>query len=227
MDADKNFYFMEMNTRLQVEHPVTEWITGYDLVKLQIQIAAGQKLTLKQEDVAFRGHAVECRVYAEDPASNFMPSPGKITSLNTPGGPGVRDDSGVYPGFEVPIHYDPLISKLTAWGADRGEAIQRMARALGEYKIGGIKTNLWFHRQLMTHAAFLAAELDTGFIDRHPELLQRRETDQHADLALAAAAIKHFKDERKRAMREEAQPAAEANGWKDFNRMAMLFGRGA
>ncbi len=226
MDPDKNFYFMEMNTRLQVEHPVTEWVTGLDLVSLQIQIAAGEKLTLVQDDIQLRGHAIECRVYAEDPANNFMPSPGKITSLTTPGGLGVRDDSGVYAGFEVPIHYDPMISKLSTWGADRHEAIRRMARALGEYKIGGIRTNLWFHRLLMQHPVFIEGALDTGFIDAYPELLTKTENPDQADLALIAAAIKHYKDKTKQASREDDGETAAANGWKSFNRMAMLLSRG-
>lgn len=191
MDADQNIYFMEMNTRLQVEHPVTEWITGLDLVRLQIQIAANLPLALTQDQVVFRGHALECRIYAEDPAKNFMPSPGLITSLATPNGFGVRDDSGVFQGYEVPIYYDPMISKLSTWGATREEAIQRMVRALGEYKIGGIRTNLAFHRHLMANPDFRAGDMDTSFIERHPELLEVDSSKKAQDMALVAAAI-HF-----------------------------------
>ncbi len=221
MDKDKNFYFMEMNTRLQVEHPVTEWVTGKDLVRIQIAIAAGKKLDMAQEDVVMRGHAIECRIYAEDPSRNFMPSPGKITGLSTPSGLGVRDDSGVYQGYEVPIHYDPMISKLTAWGADRDEAIQRMARALGEYKVGGIKTNLWFHRQLMQNQAFIDGDLDTGFIDKHPELLEKQSDEENRDMALIAAAIRYYKEKTKPASADSnAKPAQSV--WKTHGRRSMM-----
>src|SRR6266852_5575123 len=142
VDADRNFYFLEMNTRLQVEHPVTELVTGLDLVKLQIRIAAGEPLELSQEDIGWRGAAIECRVYAEDPDQNFFPSPGKITRMVEPSGPGVRLDSGVYEGFTVPIDYDPLLAKLAVWGGTREDAIERMSRCLGEYHIAGIRTNL-------------------------------------------------------------------------------------
>ena len=144
VDVQRNFYFLEMNTRLQVEHPVTELVTGIDLVREQIRIAAGEKLTIQQADVQWNGHALECRVYAEDPEKNFLPSPGKITKLRTPSGPGVRDDSGVYEGWEVPLFYDPMISKLATYGATREEAINRMQRALREYYVGGIKTTIPF-----------------------------------------------------------------------------------
>lgn len=225
MDADKNFYFMEMNTRLQVEHPVTEWVTGVDLVRLQIQIAAGMEMHLKQDDIKMHGHSIECRVYAEDPAKNFMPCPGVITGLSTPSGLGVRDDSGVYQGFEVPIHYDPMISKLTTWGHDREEAIDRMMRALGEYKVSGIKTNLWFHRRLMINEAFRKAELDTGFIANHPELFEQEE-EAMKDMALVAAAIRHFQNEVKRNQAGAAkQGDGNANRWRDYARSVGV-GRG-
>ena len=167
VDAERNFYFLEMNTRLQVEHPVTEWVTGIDLVKEQLRIAAGEKLGLRQEDVEWRGAALECRIYAEDPANNFFPSPGKISLLRTPSGPGVRDDTGIYEGWTVPVFYDPLLSKLVTWGKDRSEAIARMQRALGEYQVAGIKTNLSFFRSILSHEQFLAGELGTGFIDKY------------------------------------------------------------
>ncbi|HEY4492094.1 MAG TPA: acetyl-CoA carboxylase biotin carboxylase subunit, partial [Acidobacteriota bacterium] len=142
VDGEQNFYFLEMNTRLQVEHPVTEMVTGIDIVKQQIKIAAGEALPFTQKDVTFKGAALECRIYAEDPDRNFLPSPGRILALSVPGGPGIRDDSGISGGFEVSIHYDPLLSKLVAWGSSRHEAVQRMTRALEEYKVVGIKTTI-------------------------------------------------------------------------------------
>src|SRR5499427_9762352 len=142
VDAARNFYFLEVNTRLQVEHPVTEAVTGLDLVKLQIHIAAGEPLPFQQEDVLLRGHAIECRLYAEDPDNNFFPSPGKIVERMVPSGPGIRLDEGVYAGWTVPMEYDPLLGKLIAWGGDRREAIARLRRALGEYRVTGIKTNV-------------------------------------------------------------------------------------
>jgi acetyl-CoA carboxylase biotin carboxylase subunit len=168
-DVTRDFYFLEMNTRLQVEHPVTELVTGLDLVREQIRVAAGLPLSFTQDEVRLTGHAVECRVYAEDPGQNFMPSPGRITSLRAPAGPGVRDDGGVYEGAEVSIHYDPLISKLATWGRTRDEAIERMRRALDEYTVGGIKTTLPFFREVMRDAEFVAGRLDTAFISRFNE----------------------------------------------------------
>ena len=161
-----DFYFMEMNTRLQVEHPVTELVTGLDLVKAQLRVAAGEKLPWRQDDIRLSGHAVECRVYAEDPDNNFLPSPGLITELDRPFGPGIRLDGGVYEGWRVPLDYDPLLAKLVCWGADRGEAIARLTRALDEYRIGGIQTNLSFFRRLVSREDFLAGDMDTGLIER-------------------------------------------------------------
>ncbi|HEY2498017.1 MAG TPA: acetyl-CoA carboxylase biotin carboxylase subunit [Candidatus Angelobacter sp.] len=166
VDAKHNFYFLEMNTRLQVEHPVTELVTGLDLVHLQMRIACGEKLPFRQEDVTFRGHAIECRIYAEDPDNNFFPSPGKITSLLRPSGPGVREDSGVYQDWKVPLDYDPMLSKLIIHAADRPSAIARMRRALDEYFVGGIKTNLSLFRRILEHPDFVAGRIDTGFLDR-------------------------------------------------------------
>jgi acetyl-CoA carboxylase, biotin carboxylase subunit len=165
-DQNRNFYFLEMNTRLQVEHPVTELVTGFDLVHLQLRIAAGERLPFKQEDVKMRGHAIECRVYAEDPDNNFFPSPGKITLLLGPAGPGIRRDSGVYEGYEVPLDYDPLLAKLIGFGDTREQAIQRLQRALHEYFVGGIKTNLSLFRRVLADPCFVAGRLDTGFLDR-------------------------------------------------------------
>ena len=165
-DVTREFYFLEMNTRLQVEHPVTELVTGLDLVREQISVAAGNPLSFTQAEVRWQGHAIECRVYAEDPASNFLPSPGRITFLRVPAGPGIRDDGGVTEGDEVSIYYDPMISKLAAWGRDRAEAIDRMRRALDEYAVGGISTTLPFFREVIRDQEFIDAQLDTGFIER-------------------------------------------------------------
>ncbi|HET9182053.1 MAG TPA: acetyl-CoA carboxylase biotin carboxylase subunit [Candidatus Angelobacter sp.] len=166
VDAERNFYFLEMNTRLQVEHPVTESVTGLDLVHLQFRIAAGEKLPFRQEDLQLRGHAIECRIYAEDPDNNFFPSPGKIGKLLRPSGPGIREDSGVYEGWTVPLDYDPMLSKLIAFAPDRQAAIARMRRALDEYFIGGIKTNLPLFRRILENQDFQEARIDTGFLDR-------------------------------------------------------------
>jgi acetyl-CoA carboxylase biotin carboxylase subunit len=166
VDSHKNFYFLEMNTRLQVEHPVTELITGLDLVHLQICIAAGEKLPFTQHDVRLRGHAIECRVYAEDPDNNFFPSPGKISLLLLPAGPGIRCDSGMYEGWTVPIEYDPLLAKLIGYGTDRAQATSRLVRALDEYFVGGIKTNLSLFRRILNDEDFAAGRFDTGFLDR-------------------------------------------------------------
>lgn len=165
--AGDKFYFMEMNTRIQVEHPVTEFITGIDLIKEQIRVADGQKLSFKQEDIKFNGHSIECRVNAEDPDRNFLPSPGKIDAYIAPGGPGVRVDSHCYPGYSIPPHYDSLVSKLIVWGQDRGEAIARMQRALDEYAITGIKTTIPFHQKVLANPFFKRGEVTTDFIEKH------------------------------------------------------------
>jgi acetyl-CoA carboxylase biotin carboxylase subunit len=190
VDQNKSFYFLEMNTRLQVEHPVTELITGLDLVHLQIRIAAGEKLPFTQDGVRLRGHAIECRIYAEDPDNNYFPSPGKITLLLGPSGPGVRIDSGMYEGWTVPIDYDPLLAKLIGYGADREQAIAHLTRALNEYFVGGIKTNIPLFRRILRDPDFGAARLDTGFLDR---LLKRNEANpadsRSAEVAAIAAAM--------------------------------------
>ena len=164
---DGSFYFLEMNTRLQVEHPVTELVTGLDLVREMVLIAQGEKLAFAQDDLHARGAAIECRVYAEDPSSGFLPSPGKIERLVVPAGPGIRDDGGAYPGCEISSFYDPLISKLSVWAPTRERAIARMRRALSEYVVTGIRTNLAFHEKLFHHEGFVKGEYDTGYLDRH------------------------------------------------------------
>ncbi len=167
VDSRQRFYFLEMNTRLQVEHPVTEMVTGLDLVQKQIRIAAGEPLGLRQEDISWRGAALECRIYAEDPENHFLPSPGRIRQLRQPSGPGVREDSGIYQGWEVPIFYDPLLSKVVTWAENRSEAISRMNRALREYQVSGIQTNIPFFRSILTHPKFLSADLSTDFIEKY------------------------------------------------------------
>ncbi len=190
VDEKRNFYFLEMNTRLQVEHPVTELTTGLDLVHLQIRIAAGEKLPFAQQDIGIRGHAMECRIYAEDPDNNFFPSPGKITILIAPSGPGLRRDSGMYEGWTVPMEYDPLLAKLIAYGTDRSQVIARLQRAMHEYFVGGIKTNLVLFRRILRDPDFRAGELDTGYLER---LLARPDEGagpkDHGDIAAVAAAL--------------------------------------
>ncbi|MCX6586415.1 MAG: acetyl-CoA carboxylase biotin carboxylase subunit [Acidobacteria bacterium] len=165
VDHDRNFYFLEMNTRLQVEHPVTELVTSLDLVHLQLDLAAGAPLPLRQQDIRWTGHAIECRLYAEDPANNFFPSPGVIEKLELPSGPGVRLDSGVYEGWPVPLEYDPLLAKLAVWAPDRPAAIARLERALSETVILGIRNNIHFFRQLLAHPAVLSGDLHTTFLN--------------------------------------------------------------
>jgi acetyl-CoA carboxylase, biotin carboxylase subunit len=172
LDEDDRFYFLEMNTRLQVEHPVTEMVTGIDLVRWQMRIAQGERLTLAAEQLSVpRGHAIECRIYAEDADAGFMPSPGRVTAVRVPDGPGIRNDSGIEAGAEVPIHYDPLISKLIAWGEDRRQSIDRMRRALQEYQVHGVRTSVSFFQWMMRQSAFVEAAFHTEYLD---ELLQRR-----------------------------------------------------
>jgi acetyl-CoA carboxylase biotin carboxylase subunit len=192
LGEDGGFYFMEMNTRLQVEHPVTELVHDVDLVAWQIAVAEGRPLPMTQEqiDARRRGAAIECRVYAEDPL-RFLPSPGTITSLRAPSGPGVRDDSGVVAGSVISTFYDPMVSKLLAWGDDRAQALARMARALDEYRVGGIKTNLPFHRRLVRHPLFLEGKYDTGFIEREKAILLAPYTpsEEEVEAAMIAAAL--------------------------------------
>jgi acetyl-CoA carboxylase biotin carboxylase subunit len=165
VDQSGAFYFLEMNTRLQVEHPVTELVTGLDLVHWQLRIAAGEPLTLKQEDIGWRGWSIECRVYAEDPDAGFLPSPGRMQELSRPSGPGIRLDSGVYSGWTVPMDYDPLLAKLAVWAENRDLAANRLARALREYTIAGITTNICFFVDLLADPEFRSGNLHTGFLD--------------------------------------------------------------
>jgi acetyl-CoA carboxylase biotin carboxylase subunit len=162
---DRSYYFLEMNTRLQVEHPVTEMTAGVDLVALQVRIAAGQRLPFTQDEVRPRGHAIEARIYAEDPDRGFLPSPGDVTSLREPAGPGIRVDSGIAAGQRIPVHYDPILAKLIAWGEDRQQAIARLGRALGEYRIGGLVTNLPLFPRILADPRFCAGDYDTGILE--------------------------------------------------------------
>jgi acetyl-CoA carboxylase, biotin carboxylase subunit len=211
VDAARNPYFLEMNTRIQVEHPVTEEVTGVDLVQMQIRIARGESLPFGQDALVQRGHAIECRVYAEDPEAGFLPSPGRIVGLRTPGGPGVRDDSGVYEGWEVPIHYDPLISKLVVRAETREAAIRRMRRAVSEYRVLGIRTTLPFFERVLRHPAFAAGEYDTSFVDA---VLRETPSEGHpVEIAVAAAAIHAYEERRAAARRPRADGAPRAAWW--------------
>jgi acetyl-CoA carboxylase biotin carboxylase subunit len=198
VDKDKNFYFLEMNTRLQVEHPVTEMVTGVDIVKEQIRIARGRQLRYVQEDILINGWAIECRINAEDPYSNFMPSTGQISHIWPPTGPGVRVDTGVYPCFEISPYYDSLISKLIVWGETRAEAILRMRRALEEYKIVGVHTNIPFHQTLMDSHRFMAGQYDTRFVEQRfsiREAVEGKEKDAEI-AAILATLVAHQRTER-------------------------------
>src|SRR5580693_1862431 len=190
VDAGRTFYFLEVNTRLQVEHPVTEMVTGLDLVKLQIRVAAGEPLPFSQEDVKLSGHAVECRLYAEDPGNQFFPSPGMILSWRAPSGPGIRLDDGVYEGFSVSTEYDPMLGKLIAWGQDRAEAIARLGRALEEHSVTGIKTNSGLLLGILRDPEFLRGEIFTRWLDeRLPHLLAGKLTEEHDVVAEDAATL--------------------------------------
>jgi len=182
------FYFLEVNTRLQVEHPVTEWITGLDLVSLQLDIAAGRPLNIQLDDKP-HGHAIEARIYAEDPSRGFIPQPGHIDQLRIPTGPFVRDDSGVYSGVDVTPFYDPMIAKLSAWGATREQAIARLDRALQEYTVRGLKTNIQFLRQVLANEVFCSGDYDTGLIEQHMSLDEPQPSERKRDVAILAAAL--------------------------------------
>ncbi|MEE9270473.1 MAG: acetyl-CoA carboxylase biotin carboxylase subunit [Candidatus Krumholzibacteria bacterium] len=217
---DRSFYFLEMNTRLQVEHPVTELVYGVDLVKEQIRIAAGEPLQLKQDGTAMRGHALEARIYAEDPQSNFMPATGKIRQLVLPQGPGVRNENGIYPGYEIPIYYDPLLGKLIVWAEDRPTAIRRARRALEEYQIDGVKTNIEFLLWVLAEPGFIDGSYDNRYIEQHftPELLHA--DPKEIELAVIAASITAYNC-LKRTTFEEAEEMRD-NTWRRIARMEGL-----
>ena len=229
VDAHLNFYFLEVNTRLQVEHPVTEQVTGLDLVKLQIAIAAGHRLPFAWESITPRGHAMEVRLYAEDPENNFFPSPGKILSRHAPSGPGIRLDEGVYEGWTVPNDYDPLLSKLIAWGNSREEAIARLARALDEYTITGIKTNVALFRRILVEPDFLRGEAHTKWLDellRRPHSASASTTENTLEssasnvAAIAAAIWQATQAERQSSL--SSSPADQPSRWKQEGRREQL-----
>jgi acetyl-CoA carboxylase biotin carboxylase subunit len=222
-DRNNNFYFLEMNTRLQVEHPVTELVTGMDLVQLQIRIAAGERLPFRQQDIQLRGHAVECRIYAEDPENNYFPSPGEITSLNEPSGPGIRVDSGVYAGWNVPLEYDPLLAKLIGYGDTREQAISRLRRALQEYFVGGVKTNLALFERILSNPEFSAGDADTGLLARMPIPPGPAGDSDEKRREVAAIAAGIFQMIESRADNAgSAGAVAESSAWKKVSRMEGL-----
>jgi acetyl/propionyl-CoA carboxylase alpha subunit len=223
MGPDRQFYFLEMNTRLQVEHPVTEMVWGVDLVKEQLRIARGEKLSQRQSDLTPAGHAVECRIYAEDASRKFAPSPGLIRDIDLPQGPGVRNDNGVYAGYTVPIFYDPMLSKLICHGQTRDDAIARMKRALTEYRVDGIDTTIPFFTWLMDQPDFRSANFDTSFIDHHladMNLERRGDSDAHVEAAIAAAAIMVFEDSQRVQISEGTESA-----WSRAGREEAMRGR--
>jgi acetyl-CoA carboxylase biotin carboxylase subunit len=222
VDAEKKFYFLEMNTRLQVEHPVTEMVTSLDLVKLQVRIAAGEKLPFSQSDVTLRGHAIEVRLYAEDPDNNFFPSPGKILTYRAAGGPGVRVDDGIYSGFTVPNEYDPMLGKLIAWGGTREEAIARLRRALEETYATGIKTNLGLFRRILATDAFVRGEIYTRWLDEF--LATEKATESGApgeeEAVMLAAALWHASRQNQAAPAGDAGP--QESPWRGAGRRDQL-----
>jgi acetyl-CoA carboxylase biotin carboxylase subunit len=223
VDSEQNFFFLEMNTRLQVEHPVTELVTGRDLVHEQIRVAAGAELSFSQDDIVMRGAAMECRIYAEDWTNNFMPSPGRITKLVNPEGPGVRYDSGSYQGWEVPIYYDPLLSKLCVWAETREAAIDRLARVLNEYAVEGIQTTVPFFRALVHSDDFRSGNFDTGFIDRFwksPSEQQQNLPEERESHLADIAAIAAILQTRARGTRQEISLSAKESRWKLSGREA-------
>jgi acetyl-CoA carboxylase, biotin carboxylase subunit len=217
VDAEGSFYFLEMNTRLQVEHPVTELVTGRDLVKEQLRIAAGEKLGYGQDEIVHRGWAIECRINAEDPSAGFMPAPGRIVGLRTPGGPWVRDDSGVYAGYTIPRHYDTLMAKLIVWAPDRDAAIARMSRALGEYHVAGVRTTIPLLQQIVRDPDFIAGRLSTHYLDRFLREGRAPAGGSRRTLALIAAALAAHEEAGRRA---PAPDAPAATPWKQAGRPA-------
>jgi acetyl/propionyl-CoA carboxylase alpha subunit len=216
VDKDRNFYFLEMNTRIQVEHPVTEMVTGVDMVKEQIRIARGRRMGPTQESISMNGWAIECRINAEDPYNGFMPSVGRITANVTPTGPGVRLDSGVYDGYEVTPHYDSMLAKLICWGETRGEAILRMRRALSEYRVMGVNTNISFHQSLLDSHRFMAGSFDTKFVEERFDI-EKEESLQQEELAAILATLVAHRD-RQQAAQIVQRNARDVSNWKWFGR---------
>jgi acetyl-CoA carboxylase biotin carboxylase subunit len=214
LDEDRNFYFLEMNTRIQVEHPVTELVTGIDMVREQLRLAAGRRLRYSQADIVLKGHAIECRITAEDPYNNFLPSSGRIISIYEPSGPGVRLDAGVYEGFEVSLYYDPLIAKLIVWGDTRGEALLRMRRALSEYRILGIETSIPFHQQVMDVTNFIGGSYDTSFIDKHFSMIPEDFGQDSQVAAIVATLLTHQQRQQALATSATQSRAGTTSPWK-------------
>ncbi len=226
-DSKENkYYFLEMNTRLQVEHPVTEFVTGIDLVKEQISIAAGRRMRYRQEDIVAKGWAIECRITAEDPFNNFLPSTGTVTYLKEPTGPGVRVESALYRGCEISLYYDPMVAKLIAWGESRAEAILRMRRALNEYRIGGIKTSIPFHQEIMDSTEFIWGTFDTGFISRRQLTRSTVQSSEHEQIvAVVAALIAHEEGRQAVHIGQKPNGNSASSQWKNAGRIRALGGR--
>jgi len=224
VDRERRFYFLEMNTRLQVEHPITEMVTGIDIVAEQVRISRGRQLSYRQEDIRRNGAAIECRVNAEDPHNGFLPSTGIISHILPPTGPGVRVDTGVYPGFEITPYYDPMISKLVVWGETRGQAILRMRRALEEYRIVGVRTNIPFHQTMMDSHRFLAAQYDTRFVEERYSIAEMEESrETHPDIAAVMAVLVAHRqmEERAQVVRRNER---DTSNWKWFGRWERMRG---
>lgn len=217
LDKEGSFYFLEMNCRLQVEHPVTEMITGVDIVKEQLRIASGRRLHYRQEDIEWRGWALECRILAEDPYNGFMPSAGRITWLHEPTGPGVRVESGIYEGFVISPHYDSLIAKLVAWGETRGMALLRMRRALEEYRVMGVSTNIPFHQQILNDTRFIGGQVDTNFLESRFSMTEDTDSRKREVAAIAAVLLAHRRGQRSLAISRGRNGQSESN-WKRLGR---------
>ena len=222
VDKDKNFYFLEMNTRLQVEHPITELVTGVDIVKEQIRIARGRKLSFKQKDIKINGAAIECRVNAEDPYNNFMPSTGLISHVVLPSGPGVRIDTGVYSGFEISPYYDSMISKLIVWGDTRAQAILRMRRALEEYKVVGVRTNIPFHQTMMDSHRFMGGQYDTRFVEEEFDMTEIGEGKEALPEIAAIIATLVKREQEERSAQIIRRGARDSSNWKWLSRWERL-----
>jgi acetyl/propionyl-CoA carboxylase alpha subunit len=219
LDPDKNFYFLEMNTRLQVEHPVTELVTGVDIVQEQLRVARGRRLRLTQDQVQLKGWAIECRINAEDPYNNFLPSTGQITTSRLPTGPGVRIDTGIFPGSEITPYYDSMISKLICYGETRGEAVLRMRRALEEYRIMGVKTNIPFHQHMMDSHRFLTGQFDTKFVEERFSMSDREAPDV-MEAAILATLVAHKQSQQ--ASQIVAPGERDTSNWKWYSRWERL-----
>jgi acetyl-CoA carboxylase, biotin carboxylase subunit len=221
VDREKNFYFLEMNTRLQVEHPVTEMVYGVDIVKEQMRIASGRKLRYRQKDIKPNGWAMECRIAAEDPYNGFLPSIGRISTLAEPSGPGVRVESGIYEGFDVSLYYDPMLAKLIVWGETRGDVIMRMKRALREYRIVGVKTNIAFHMRMLENTNFLAGHFDTSFIDENLDIITEPR-EAFLEPAVAAAVLLAHQRRQKAIVIPTSNGEHGRNDWKATGRKEQL-----